>query len=167
MVLTIKIQNFQQKKWYFIDSDSRGNYSYKNKIKFLTNSLESSLSDYFDAYILVTWNIIVRRRNSANTEDIALNAATQVVFKNCAQFKDCRTEINDTFVDYADFVNITMTMYNLIEYSDNYSDTSGSLWDFKRDEIVDNANVTNDDNAPSFKYKASIIGNTKDNGVME
>ena len=84
MVLTIKIQNFQQKKWYFIDSDSRGNYSYKNKIKFLTNSLESSLSDYFDAYILVTWNIIVRRRNSANTEDIALNAATQVVFKNCA-----------------------------------------------------------------------------------
>ena len=57
-----------------------------------------------------------------------------------------------------------MPMYNLIECSDNYSDTSGSLWDFKGDEIVDNANVTNDDNAPSFKYKASIIGNTEDNG---
>ena len=42
-------------------------------------------------------------------------------------------EINDTFVDYADFINIAMSMYNLIEYSDNYSDTSGSLWDFKRD----------------------------------
>ena len=53
-------------------------------------------------------------------------------------------------------------MYNLIEYSDNYSDTSGSLWGFKRDEIV-NADVTNDDNAPSFKYRASIIGNTGDN----
>ena len=52
-----------------------------------------------------------------------------------------------------------MPMYNLIEYSDNYSDTSGSLWGFKRDKIVNNADVTNHDNAPSFKYKASIIGN--------
>ena len=58
-----------------------------------------------------------------------------------------------------------MLMYNLIEYSDNYSDTSGSLWDFKRDEIVDNANVTNDDNAPSFKYKANLIGNTETDGT--
>ena len=58
-----------------------------------------------------------------------------------------------------------MPMYNLIEYSDNYSDTSGSLWDFKRDEIDNNADVTNDDNAPSFKYKASIIGNTENNGT--
>ena len=57
-----------------------------------------------------------------------------------------------------------MSMYNLIEYSDNYSDTSGSLWGFKRDEIVNNADVTHDDNAPSFKYKANIIGNTGDNG---
>ena len=56
-------------------------------------------------------------------------------------------------------------MYNLIEYSDNYSDTSGSLWDFKRDEIVDDADVTNDNNAPSFKYKASIIGDTENNGT--
>ena len=59
-----------------------------------------------------------------------------------------------------------MPMYSLIEYSDNYSDTSCSLWDFKRDEIV-NANVTNDGNAPSFKYKASIIGNTENNGTKD
>ena len=58
-------------------------------------------------------------------------------------------------------------MYNLIEYSDNYSDTSGSLWDFKRDEIVNNADVTNDNNAPSFKYKASLIGNTETNGTKK
>ena len=57
-----------------------------------------------------------------------------------------------------------MSMYNLIEYSDNYSDISGSLWGFKRDGIVNNADATNDDNALSFKYKASIIGNTEDNG---
>ena len=58
-----------------------------------------------------------------------------------------------------------MPMFNLIEYSDNYCDTSGSLWLFKGDEIIDNANVTNDNNAPSFKYKASIIGNTENNGT--
>ena len=61
--------------------------------------------------------------------------------------------------DYADFINITMPMYNLIEYSDNYSDTSGSLCNFKRDEVINNADVTNDDNVPSFKYKANTIGN--------
>ena len=58
-----------------------------------------------------------------------------------------------------------MSMYNLIEYSDNYSDSSGSLWSFKRDEVTNNADVTNDNNAPSFKYKASIIDNTEANGT--
>ena len=56
-------------------------------------------------------------------------------------------------------------MYNLIEYIDNYSDTSGSLWGFKKDDLANSANVTNDDNAPSFKYKASSIGNTENNGT--
>ena len=60
-----------------------------------------------------------------------------------------------------------MPMYNLIEYIENYSDTSGSLCDFKRDEIVNNENVTNDNNAPSFKYKANLIGNTDTNGTKE
>ena len=73
------------------------------------------------------------------------------------------TEIDGILVDKANFINITVPMYNLTEYSDNYSDSSGSLWGFKKDEIIDTANVTNDDNAPSFKYKASIIGNTENN----
>ena len=173
MVLEMNTQNLQQKKWYVIDSESKGKYSHHDPIKFLTKSIGSSLCDYSDGYILVTGNITVTRTIAAAAAAAAggdpqrkqpLYAATQVVFKNCAPFKDCRTEINDTFVDYADFINITMPMYNLIEYSDNYSDTSGSLWDFKRVEIY-NANVTNDDNAPSFKYKASNIGNTENNGT--
>ena len=57
-----------------------------------------------------------------------------------------------------------MPMYNLIEYGDNYSDTSGGLWQFKRDEIVNNADLSND-NAPSFKYKANLFGNTEANGT--
>ena len=140
------------KKWYVIDSESEGNYSKDDSIKFLTRSIESSLCDYSDAYILFTGNITATP-----------NAATQVVFKIVHHLKIVE-QINDTFVDYANFINITMPIFNLIEYSDNYSDTSGSLWGFKRDEIVNNAGVTNDDNAPSFKYKASIIGNTEDNG---
>ena len=56
-----------------------------------------------------------------------------------------------------------MSMYNLNEHSGNYSDTSGSLWDFKRNEIVNNTDVTKNYNVHSFKYKASIIGNTENN----
>ena len=144
---------FATKKCYVIDSESKGNYSHENPVKFLTSSLESSLCDYSDAYILVTGNITATPNN----------AVTQVVFKNCAPFEKCRTEINETLVDEADFINITMPVYNLIEYSDN-SDTTGSLWNFKRDEIINNVYVTNDNNAPSFKYKVSIIGDTEDNG---
>ena len=78
---------------------------------------------------------------TGNITAITNNAAAQVVFKNCAPFGKCRTEINETFIDETDFINITMPMYNLIEYSDNYSDTSGSLWHFKRDEITNNADL--------------------------
>ena len=123
---------FATKKWYIIDSESKGNYSTDEEIKFLTRSIESSLCDYSDAYILVTGNITATPNN----------AATQVVFKNCAPFEKCRTEINETFVDDAQHINIAMPMYNLIEYSDNYSDTSGSLWQFKRDEIEGDVDLT-------------------------
>ena len=135
---------FATKKWYFIDSESKGNYWHPNPIKFLTKSIESSLCDYSDAYILVTGNITVTKTiavpdgSPAGTESQrkqVLTEATQVVFKNCATFEKCSAEIDGTLVDETDFINITMPMYNLIEYSDNYSATSGSLWDFKRDEI--------------------------------
>ena len=113
----MKIQNLQQKNGILLIMNQRIIIHIKKPIKFLTKSIESSLCDYSDAYILVTGNINVTGGDNN----------TKVVFKNCAPFKDCRTKINDTFVDYADFINITMSMYNLIEYSDNYSDTSGSL----------------------------------------
>ena len=143
---------FATKKWYIIDSESKGNYSQEDEIKFLTSSLESSLCDYSDAYILVTGNITVKGGNNN----------TKVAFKNCTPFEKSRTEMNETFVDGANFINIAMTKYNLIGYSDNYSDTSGSLWQFKGDEIED-VDLTIG-NAPSFKYKGNLIGNTENNG---
>ena len=72
---------FATKKWYIIDSESNGNYSHHNPIKFLTKSIESSLCDYSDAYILVTGDIAVKKRNNANTDNIDITKATQVVFK--------------------------------------------------------------------------------------
>ena len=145
---------FATKRWYVIDNESNGNYSLHNTIKFLASSLESSLCDYSNACILVTGNITVTGDNNN----------TKVAFKNCAPFNKCRTEINETFVDDADIINITMPMYNLIEYSDNYSDTSGRLWNFKRDEIEGDVDLTID-NASSFKYKANLIGNTENNVI--
>ena len=147
---------FATKKWYIIDSESKGNYSHENPIKFLTKSIESSLCDYSDTYILVTGDFAVKRRNNDDTNNIDITQATQVVFKNCAPYNKCRTD------EEGGFINITMPMYKLIEYSDNYSDTSGSLWNFKRDEIINNADVTNDDNASSFTYKANLIGNMEE-----
>ena len=102
------------KKWYVIDSESKGSYSHENPIKFLTKSIESGLCDYFDAYILVTGDIAVKKRNNDSTNNIDITQATQVVFKNCAPFNICRIEINENFGDEADFINIAMPMYNLI-----------------------------------------------------
>ena len=82
------------------------------------------------------------------------DANSRLAFKNCTQFTKCITDINDEHVDNADNLDIIMPIYNLIEYSDNYSDTSGSLWQFKRDKQNMNngnpANVTTDDSS-SFK----------------
>ena len=84
---------FATKKWDIIDSESKSNYLPDNEIKFLTSSLESNLCNYSDAYILVTGNINIAGSNDNNTK---------VAFKNCAPFKKCRTEINETFVDEAE-----------------------------------------------------------------
>ena len=142
--------------------------------KVLTKSIESSHCDYSYAYILVPGDIAVTRTIAAVGDNPVqrkqpLASATQVVFKNCAAFGKCSTEIDGTLIDEANSINITIPMYNLIEYSDNYSDTSESLclWGFKRDDIDNNANVTNDDNSPSFKYEASLITNTEADGTKK
>ena len=126
--------------------------------------IKSSLCDYSDAYILVTGDITVA------VGDENTNAA----FKNCAPFTECVTHINDEHIGTADDFDITMPMHNLIEYIDNFSDTSGSLWQCKRDEspINDNGNSVNvaANNSSSFKYKSSILGKPAavgNNGVLK
>ena len=135
------------KKWYIVDSQTtKAKYNKGDTIKFETETIKLSLCDYSDVFILVTGNITV---NAANDTDVA--------FKNCAPFSICKTIINDVFVDRAEHIYIAMLMYNLIEYSHNYSDTSGSLWQFKRDEVpANNADLTAN-NSQSLKYKATLV----------
>ena len=157
---------FATRKWYVVNDQNNTDYGGGDEngttIKFETKVIESNLCDYSDAYILVTGGI------TATGGD----ANTKVAFKNCAPFTKCVTHINDEHVDNADNLDIVMPMYNLIEYSDNYSDTSGRLWQFKRDEQNMNngnpANVTTDDSS-SFKYKSSFFKplTAADNGVFK
>ena len=117
--------------------------------------LKSSLCDYSDAYILVKRTITI-----AGAGDNAAARQTDerdkgVVFKNCAPFTNCISEINNTQVDNAKDIDIVMPMYNLMEYSGNYAKTSGSLWQYYRDEP--NNNLANSE---SFKFKVKITGKT-------
>ena len=86
----------------------------------------SSLCDYSDTYILVKGSI--RVNNTAAADADANNTNKKVIFKNCAPFTNCISKINNTQIDNAEYIDIVMPMYNLIEYSNNYSKTSGSLW---------------------------------------
>ena len=90
--------------------------------------LRSSLCDYGDVYILVQGNITVN--NTADAGAVGNKTSKKVIFKNCAPFTNCISKINKTQIDDAEYVDIVMSLYNLIEYSDNYSKTSRSLWQY-------------------------------------
>ena len=92
---------------------------------------------------------------------VAVKIAARVAFKNCAPFIKCITKIDEAAIDDAEDVNLVMLMYNLFKYSSNYSDTTGSLWFYSKDEATNfNANIADNDNFKSFKYKTKLIGST-------
>ena len=140
---------FATRKWYVINDLNNADYSKGDEnsttVKFETNVIKSNLFDYSVAYILVTGNITATGNNGN----------TRVACKNCAPFTKCITHINNEHVDVANNLDIIMRMYNLIQYSDNYSDTSGSLWLFKRDEssVTDDRNPDNVFTANSTPFK--------------
>ena len=106
--------------------------------------LRSSVCDQSDAYILVAGTITVESRAAKSAANNTTNK--KVIFKNCASFINCVSRINNTQVDDAHDIYVVMPMYNLIEYSDNYSKTSGNLWQYCRDEqqatVAQKATVT-------------------------
>ena len=130
-----QLSKFRTKNWIEINDQSRGVYNTNSDIRFKTTILKSSLCDYSDAYIIFKGTIAI----TGAGDDAAARQADErnkgVIFKNCAPFINCKSEINNTEKDNVDIV---MPMYNLIEYSDNYSKTSGSLWKYYNDEPCDN-----------------------------
>ena len=120
-------------------------------IKYDTRVLKPNLGDYAEAYFLVDGTI----------RAAAANADTRLSLKNCAPFTKCNLEINDQHVYTAENLDITIPMDNLIDYSDNYQDSSATLYQYKRDEPPE-ANAINDlttNTSSSFKYKVKLLGN--------
>ena len=103
-------------KMYVIDSQTaKDKFDQNNYINVKIESITASLWDYSDAFILVTGDITVSAGNDKH-----------VAFKNYGSFSTCRIKIDDVFIDKANHIYIAIFRYNLIEYSDSYSDTSGS-----------------------------------------
>ena len=151
-------KNFATKKWYIINDENNTNYGVNkdngadnpDTIKYDTRVLKPNLCDYAEAYILVDGTI--RATNAVN--------ATRLALKNCAPFTKCNLEINDEHVNTAENLHIVMPIYNLIEYSDNYEDSSATLYQYKRDEPPEDDAVADltADNSSSFKYKIKLLG---------
>ena len=169
-------RHFATKKWYIINDEYNTNYGVNkdtgennpDTIKYDTRVLKPNLYYYADAYILVDGKI--RAIPGAPVGGLpavpALNL-TRLALKNFSPFTKCNLDINDEHVDTTENLDIAVPMYNLIEYSDNYQDLSGTLYQYKRDEPPDDINdnlATN--NSSSFKYKVNLLGNpVVDNNV--
>ena len=118
---------FGTKDWVEITDNSRGRYNTCSQIRFTISMLRSSLCDYIDACMLVSGTITV-----AALAEGGGNNEIQVVFKKYAPFINFMSEINNTQID--NDIDVLIPMYNLIEYSDNYSKASGSLWQYYKDK---------------------------------
>ena len=141
-------------------------YNENKSIRFKTPMLRSSLCDYSDAYIFVKGTITVTApavNNDAN--NIRDKKNRPVILKNNAPLVSCITRINGELIEDANDLDIVIPMYNLLEYSKNYRKTIGSLYNYYRDELSDDADDNNFDNikvvnSNTFKYKNKITGNT-------
>ena len=134
---------------YGVNKDTGANNP--DTIKYDTRVSKPNLCDYAETYILVDGTI---RGTGGNNN-------TRLALKNCAPFTKCNLEINDEHVDAAENLDIVMPLYNLIEYSDNYQDSSATLYQYKRDKPPE-ANTIADltvNNSSSFKYKVNLLDN--------
>ena len=161
---------FRTRNWVEINDESRGVYHVNSQIKFKTTMLKSSLCDYSDAYILVKGTISAN--HTAARGAAANNTNKKVIFKNCAPFTNCISEINNTQVHNAKDIDIVIPMYNLIEYSDNYEKTTGSLRKYCKDIPARNDNneivvFRRNNLTDSFNFKVKFTGRTGNNGTKD
>ena len=161
--------NLGLKNWAEIIADSRRAYDSNIHVLFKIVMLKSNLCDYNDTYIPVSGKITITRRpdNAPEANERTDERNREVMFRNCGTFVECTSEMNNFQTDRAKDLDIVMPMYNLIEYSDNYLKTSGTLWQYCRDEraLNDDSNVIDlTGNSSSFKLmikrKNPADGNT-------
>ena len=144
---------FETRKWYIVNDHNNGNYSQgddvRSIVKFDTETVRPFLYNYSDAYILVTGNIEGQNGNDA----------TRVAVKNCHPFTRVTFKLNNEQVDTADNLDLSMNLYHMLEYSGNYADTTGSLYQHKRPEPrANNDNVDNLGTAlSSLKYQSGLV----------
>ena len=141
-------------------------YNENKSTRFKTSMLRSNLCDYSDAYILVKGTITVTAPgNNNDANNIRDKRNIPLILKNNAPFVSCITRINGGLIEDANDLDIVIPLYNLLEYSKNYRKTIGSLYNYYRDELSDDADDNNFDyikvvNSNTFKYKNKITGNT-------
>ena len=150
---------YRTKNWVEINDKSKKSYNSNGDIRFKTTMLRSNLSNYVDAYILVKGKITITGAGADAAARQADERNKGVIFKNCASFTKCISRINGTDIDTAQDIDIVMPMYKLTEYSDNYSKTSGSLWQYYKVDPNDNIEIFE-----LFKSKIKITGNTHADG---
>ena len=134
---------------------NQATYIVNSQIKFKTTMIKSSLCDYSDAYIFVKGKTTITGEGADKAARQTDERNNGVAFKNCSPFTNCISEINNTQIDNAKDIDIVMSMYNLIEYCNNYAETSGRLWQYYRNEPNDNLA-----DSASFKFKIKIAGKT-------
>ena len=159
-----QLSKFVTREYVRVNSLSN-TYNENKSIRFKTPMLRSNLCDYSDAYILVKGTTTVTAPGvNNNANNIRDKRNRPVILKNNAPFVSCITRINGELIEDADDLDIVMSMYNLLEYSKSYRKTIGSLYNYYRDELSDDADDNNFDNikvvnSNTFKYKNKIIGN--------
>ena len=159
-----QLSKFVTREYVRVNSLSN-TYNENKSIRFKTPTLRSNLCDYSDVYILVKGAITVTAPGvNNNANNIRDKRNRPLILKNNAPFVSCITRINGELIEDADDLDTVMSMYNLLEYSKNYRKTIGSLYNYYRDELSDDAGDNNFDNikvvnSNTFKYKNKIIGN--------
>ena len=131
-----------------INYESKEPYGTGSDINFKTAMLRPNLCDYTDVYILVKGTIKITGAGDDDTTKRLDERNKSVIFKNCAPFTKCVNRINGTEIHNAQDIDIVMPLYELIKYSDNYSKTSASLWQYYKDDPNDNITQSQ-----SFKSK--------------
>ena len=157
-----EVPRFITKKWVKVhdqlgSADDR--YKPSKQIRFKTSMLRSDLCNFSDPYIFVKVQVTVIGGSNSIKKNRPL------LFKSNAPFVGCISKSNNMLIDNEEDLDVVIPIYNLVKYSKNFRKTTGSLWNYYRDELSDDTNDNNNlnknvINSESFKYKTSITGST-------